>query len=188
MTRLTGEELVAQIARRLTNGFPSEYPDMRRRVEEDYATMQHEAFDQKYANQIDGVVKKPEPLSKKAVKVSAGSPRKAKVLSPEKKAEKEAKDLQEKRERNERMLKNNPPNRSFFAYTNMTDSQWHRLDALPSEEELKRRESIVWTAGMMSAFDPRIVLKAMHFDARVIEFEYQYRGEGDDIKAYNPFF
>jgi hypothetical protein len=188
MTRLTGQALVDQIASRLTVGHSSEYPDVRRQVGADYETMQHEAFDQKYANQIDGVKKKPVPLANKAVKVSAGSPRKAKVLSPEKQAENEAKALQEKRERNARMLENNPPNRSFYSYTNMTDSEWHRLDALPTEEELERRKAIVWTAGMMSSFDARIVLKAMHFDGRVIEFEYQYRGEGDDIKAYNPFF
>ncbi|MET0979791.1 MAG: hypothetical protein ABWX90_00880 [Candidatus Saccharimonadales bacterium] len=199
MKRLTGIQLVEQIVARLTKGYAfrpgtaeekqAYYAGVRRSVENDYATMQYEAFEQKYADQIDGAKKKPVPMANKAVKVSQGSPRKpAKRLSPEKQEEADAKKLQETRERIARMLKNNPPNRSFYCYTNMTDSEWHRLNALPSEEELNSRKAIVWTAGMMAAFDPRIVLKAMHFAGRVIEFEYQYRGEGDELKSYNPHF
>jgi hypothetical protein len=186
--QLSGEALIRKIISQSMKGIrtsdrttqeKAEYRvNIEREVRSDYKTLPHEEFTAKYGSGSTTRTPKGKP----------GPNSKGYRLTPQKQAERDAKRLEERRVQIAAMLKINPPGVSFFSMTNKEENSWWRLDKLPTLEEVEAKKAMIWTAGMMAAYDPRIVLKQMHFGGRVIEFEYLYEGSGDEVKSYNPRF
>lgn len=83
------------------------------------------------------------------------------------------------------LLEQFPPNQKFYSYTNLTDESWHRYDTLPTLEQLEKAKAIRWNAritALAAVSFGSFCVTGIHFDGRVIEFEYVH----DEKGLYNP--
>jgi hypothetical protein len=116
-----------------------------------------------------------------------------KQLSIAEQDERHERDLQYRRERTAKLLKEKPPGVKFYSITARNDEDWYRLNEIPSIEVMEKRKAIVWTGGMIGAAASHFgsfVITGIHHGGRVIEFEYVYEHLDDPIKTqlYCPLF